>query len=39
MQEPFDRQFLGGATGHYARGHLDIISESLHGRRRSHPNG
>jgi hypothetical protein len=30
---------LGGATGRYAHGHPDIISESLHGRRRSHPNG
>jgi hypothetical protein len=38
MQEPFNRQFLGGATGHYARGHLDIISESLHGRSHTHRN-
>jgi hypothetical protein len=39
MQEPFDRQSLGGATGHYARAHLDTISGSLHGRRRNHLNG
>jgi hypothetical protein len=32
----FNRQFLGGATGHYAHDHLDIISDSLHGR--SHTN-
>jgi hypothetical protein len=38
MEEPFDRQFLGGATGHYARGHLDNISGRLHGRRPTHPN-
>jgi hypothetical protein len=25
MQEPFDRKILGGARGHYARGHFDII--------------
>jgi hypothetical protein len=25
MQEPFDWEILGDATGHYARGHLDII--------------
>jgi hypothetical protein len=29
---------LGGATGRYARGHPDIISGSLDGRRRAHPN-
>jgi hypothetical protein len=38
MQEPFDRQFLGGATVYYAHGHLDITSENLQGRRRTHPN-
>jgi hypothetical protein len=38
MQEPFNRQFLEGITGHYARDHLDIISENLYRRRRTHPN-
>jgi hypothetical protein len=29
---------LWGSIGHYALGHLDVISDSLHGRRRIHPN-
>jgi hypothetical protein len=37
-QKPLDGQFLGGVNGKYARGHLDIISEDLQSRRRTHPN-
>lgn len=36
-QETFDRQFVGGATGYYARGNVYIVSKNLHGRRRTHP--
>jgi hypothetical protein len=29
---------LGGATGHFARSHLDIVCENLHGRNHAFPN-
>jgi hypothetical protein len=34
-EAPFDRECLGGATGHYAHAHLDIINESLQTQRSS----
>jgi hypothetical protein len=36
-QESFDIQLLGGSTMYYTLGHLDVISDSLDGRRRIHP--
>jgi hypothetical protein len=38
MQEPSDREILEGATGYYARDHLDIIIENSYSRHHTHPN-